>query len=133
MEIGKKLGFETADVLLWEILKANSKVNRHNPTPAENILWQLLRNNSTGHKIRRQHAIDGYIADFVCLGKGLVIEVDGDYHLYTQEQDQLRTAILNEKGFDVIRFSNNDVITKPQSVFINIKAKLDAQPNRTLT
>ena len=51
-------GYETADPILWKILKDNSQSNRKNPTEAENILWQALRNSQTGFKIRRQHAID---------------------------------------------------------------------------
>jgi very-short-patch-repair endonuclease len=100
-------GFETADIILWEVLKQYSKTSRQHPTEAENMMWQLLRNNKTGYKIRRQHAIDGYSADFVCLGKGFVIEVDGGYHLLTKEQDDLRTLVLNESGFDVLRFTND--------------------------
>ncbi|QEC78137.1 endonuclease domain-containing protein [Mucilaginibacter ginsenosidivorax] len=125
-------GFETSDLILWEILKENSKTNRRHPTEAENVMWQLLRNNKKGYKIRRQHAIDGYIADFVCLGKGLVIEVDGGYLLFTKEQDDLRTAVLNELGFDVIRFTNDQVLRYPQNVFLNIKEVLDKQPNRKI-
>ncbi|EHQ25252.1 leucine--tRNA ligase [Mucilaginibacter paludis] len=125
-------GYETADKNLWEILKANSRSNRQNLTEAENILWQLLRNNQSGYKIRRQHPIDGYIADFVCLGKGLVIEVDGGYHIETQEQDELRTKVLNDWGFDVIRFSNNEVLSNPEDVVKAIKTKLDKQADRKI-
>jgi methylmalonyl-CoA mutase len=126
----KKHGYETADISLWEVLKANSQSNRKKPTEAENILWQQLRNNQTGYKIRRQHAIDGYITDFVCLGKGLVIEVDGGYHELTKEQDDLRTNILNAEGFKVIRFSNDEVIRNTQKVIETIKQTLTKQPER---
>ena len=125
-------GFETAELILWNVLKQNSKTNRQHPTEAENIMWQLLRNNKTGYKIRRQHAIDGYIADFVCLGKGLIIEIDGGYHLFTKEQDDLRTLVLNELGFNVIRFTNDQVLTNPQNVFLKIKETLDKQPDRKI-
>jgi methylmalonyl-CoA mutase len=126
----KEFGYETADLRFWELLKDNSKANRKNPTQAENILWQHLRNNQTGFKIRRQHAIDGYIADFVCLSKGLVIEVDGGYHQLTTEQDEVRTQVLNDKGFDVIRFTNEDVLNNTAVVINTIKDKLTIQPNR---
>jgi leucyl-tRNA synthetase len=129
-EGAKRQGFETADITLWEALKENSKANRQNPTEAEAILWELFRNSNTGHKIRRQHAIDGYIADFVCLGKGLVIEVDGGYHDFTKEQDELRTFVLNSEGFDVICFTNDEVIRNPQIVVQKVKEKLDNQPDR---
>ncbi|HWZ16606.1 MAG TPA: methylmalonyl-CoA mutase family protein [Mucilaginibacter sp.] len=132
-EGAKRLGYETADLLLWELLKENSRNNRHNPTDAENILWQHLRNNQTGFKIRRQHAIDGYIADFVCLPKGLVIEVDGGYHQFTKEQDEIRTSVLNNEGFEVLRFTNNEVINKTKNVVQSITKALINQPERKIT
>ncbi|MFD0765916.1 methylmalonyl-CoA mutase family protein [Mucilaginibacter lutimaris] len=126
----KRFGFETADLKIWDILKGNSKDNRQNPTEAENLLWLLLRNNKIGFKIRRQHAIDGYIADFVCLPKGLVIEIDGGYHNYTTEQDKVRTRVLNDEGFDVIRFTNDEVLNNTQKVLEEIKARLNIQTDR---
>ena len=130
---GDRPGYATADPKLWETLKINSRENRQNQTEAEDLLWQHLRNNQTGYKIRRQHAIDGYIADFVCLQKGLVIEVDGGYHLETQEQDEIRTQVLNELGFEVIRFTNDEVIADINQVVKKIKLKLDSQPERYLS
>jgi methylmalonyl-CoA mutase len=129
-ERAKKQGYETADPVLWETLKANSKANRQNSTEAENLLWQQLRNNQTGYKIRRQHPIDGYIADFVCIPKGLVVEIDGDYHKITKEQDDLRTKVLNGEGFEVIRFTNDEVIKNAQKVIEKIKQVLTKQPDR---
>jgi methylmalonyl-CoA mutase len=126
----KRFGYETADLALWEVLKGNAKANRQNQTEAENILWQYLRNNQTGFKIRRQHTIDGYIADFVCLPKGLVIEVDGGYHDFTKEQDEIRTRILNDEGFKVIRFTNNEVINNITGVVKAITQALTKQPER---
>jgi leucyl-tRNA synthetase len=125
-------GFETADPTKWEMLKSNSRSNRQVPTEAENLLWQQLRNNQIGYKIRRQHPINGYIADFVCLGKGLVIEIDGGYHNdeLTKEDDAFRTSILNNKGFEVIRFTNDEVIRTSQQVIQTIKTKLDSQEDR---
>jgi methylmalonyl-CoA mutase cobalamin-binding domain/chain len=128
----KKFGYETGDSRIWEILKANSRENRQNQTETENILWRLLRNNQTGYKVRRQHAIDGYIADFVCLSKGLVIEIDGGYHQLTQEEDKIRTLVLNNEGFDVIRFSNDEVINEAQKVVKTIKQTLDNQSEREI-
>jgi len=127
-----RFGYETGDSKIGETLKANSRENRKNQTEAENVLWQFLRNNNTGYKIRRQHAIDGYIADFVCLPKGLVIEVDGGYHNLIQEDDEVRTQVLNAEGFDVIRFSNDEVLQNPQRIFAIIKQALDDQPDRKI-
>ncbi len=129
----RPFGYVTANSKIWETLKANSKENRQNPTEAENILWQLLRNNQTGYKIMRQHAIDSYITDFVCLLKGLVIEVDGGYHQLTAEQDEVRTQVLNNEGFDIIRFTNDEVLNDAQKVVDAIKKKLAGQPDRNLS
>jgi methylmalonyl-CoA mutase len=126
-------GFYTADTKIWKALKGNSIANRQSPTEAENKLWQLLRNSQTGYKIRRQHAIDGYIADFVCLPKGLVVEIDGGYHKFTSEEDRVRTWVLNREGFDVIRFTNDEVLNNSQRVISKIQNILNKQPDRSLT
>jgi methylmalonyl-CoA mutase cobalamin-binding domain/chain len=128
----KGYGYETADIKIWATLKANSRENRQNLTEAENTLWQHLRNNQTGFKIRRQHAIDGYIADFVCIPKGLVIEIDGGYHIATKEEDHVRTTVLNNEGFDVIRFTNEEVLTDVSKVVKIIKQTLNNQPDRII-
>ena len=118
-------GFETSKKSYWHILKEFSKENRQNPTEAEAILWGELRNNKLGYKIRRQHAIKIFVADFVCLDKRLVIEVDGDYHLNNKEYDTARTAFLKEEGFTVIRFTNEEVKMNLSKVLSDIKSSLD--------
>ncbi len=128
----KRFGYETGDLKIWETLKTNSRENRKNATEAEDTLWRLLRNKHTGYKIRRQHAIDGYIADFVCLSKGLVIEVDGGYHQTTTEEDEVRTMVLNNEGFDVVRFTNDEVINDAQRVVQVISDILTKQPDRKI-
>jgi leucyl-tRNA synthetase len=123
---------ETADSALYEQLKDFSSDNRKNPTEAEDVLWQLLRNNQTGYKIRRQHAIDTYIADFVSLQKGLVIELDGHHHKLNNEADDIRTEALNHFGFTVIRFTNDEILNNSQKVAAEIKDKLNSLPDRDL-
>ena len=113
-------------------MKANSIEGRQNPTEAEDVLWQHLRNKQTGQKIRRQHAIDGYIADFVSLSKGLVIEVDGGYHNFTIEQDEIRTQVLKGYGFHVIRFTNEEVLSNVKKVIEQITTSLKSQPERNV-
>ncbi|MGI8582212.1 MAG: DUF559 domain-containing protein, partial [Chitinophagaceae bacterium] len=88
----------------------NAKRMRKEYTEAENILWQHLRGNQLNIKFLRQHPIDSYIVDFVCLQKKLIIEIDGGYH-ETQEQKELddeRTSILTDTGFSIIRFKNKE-------------------------
>ena len=72
---------------------------RRAPTPAENKLWQALRNGKVGgFEFRRQHAISRYIADFACTSLGLVIELDGSVHETQQEQDAERQSWLEGQG-----------------------------------
>jgi RNase H-fold protein (predicted Holliday junction resolvase) len=73
--------YHTADPVVYGLLKEFVKENRSNPTEAENILWQILRGKKLdGYKFRRQHIIGSFIADFVCISKKLIIEVDGLIH-----------------------------------------------------
>ena len=103
-----------------------AKLNRKNYTEAENILWQELRNNKLGEKFRRQHPIKNYIADFICLQKALIIEADGGYHESEEQKqaDDNRERILNEIGFTVLRFTNEEIITTPKSVLQKISEVL---------
>ncbi len=131
-ERGNERSYKTADPAVWDILKVHSRQHRKNSTEAEEILWQHLRNSSIAYKIRRQHAIGTYIADFICLKKGLIIEVDGGYHTEIKDQDELRSEALNNLGFEVIRFSNEQVISNPTGITEIIKEKLNTQPDRIL-
>ncbi len=65
-----------------------------------------------GVHFRRQHPICGYIPDFVSLRNLLIIEVDGGYHLEGEqpEKDAERSQWLNEAGFEVLRFTNEEVL-----------------------
>jgi very-short-patch-repair endonuclease len=86
-------------------------------TPAEEHLWQRIRRkNLHNYKFRRQHPIDRFIVDFYCAEAFLVIEVDGDIHEYTQEQDALRQAFLESLGLRVLRFSNGDIMKHTDAV-----------------
>ena len=107
-----------------------AKENRNQPTEAEKTLWIQLRGKKlSGYKFRQQHLIGDYIADFVCLSKSLVVEVDGGYHNETKAYDEERTQFLNKKGFEVIRFKNEDVIGNIDEVLDQIKTKLDQLPS----
>src|SRR5687768_11406422 len=90
---------------LWEKLKPLARQMRREPTFAENALWQHLRGRKTaGAKFRRQHAIDRFIVDFFCHEARLIIEVDGQIHDYTPEEDSIRQAFLEACDYIVIRF-----------------------------
>ncbi len=121
---GKISPFRTAHPDIYQILKNNAVNNRKNPTDAETLLWQCIRDRQLGLKFRRQHAIGDYIADFICLEISLIIEVDGEYHNIEeqQEKDTIRTEFLNEQGFYVLRFTNEEVINRTEWVLKSIIA-----------
>lgn len=108
-------------------LKIKSKEMRKNPTEAERIMWEILRKNSFGLKFRRQHIIGNYIVDFINLDTKLVIEIDGGYHQEENqiEYDEFRTEFLNKKDFNVIRFSNDQVLKDYDSVITRIQIALN--------
>jgi very-short-patch-repair endonuclease len=93
------------------LILAHAREMRHPQTPAEAALWRSLRNRQFRYKFRRQHPIDRFIPDFYCAEAKLLIEVDGASHLEPAqiEYDQLRTEYLEELGYKVIRFTNDEV------------------------
>lgn len=96
----------------------HARANRKQSTEAEAKLWEVLRNHQSGYKFRRQHPVENFIVDFVCLEKKLIIEVDVDYH-YDKEQkkyDACRTTVLEEKKFSILRFTNEEVLLDPYKV-----------------
>lgn len=123
----ESFGYETADPMLYERLKEFVRSNRSNLTEAENILWQSLRGKKLeNYKFRRQHIIGPFIADFVCLKSRLIIEVDGLIHQLPEniDSDRERSLWLYGKGFDVIRFTNNQVIHQTAEVLETILRRL---------
>lgn len=90
---------------------ARAREMRQPQTPAEATLWRILRNRQTGFKFRRQHPIDRFIIDFYCADARMLIEIDGESHFEPkqQEYDKARTEYLEELGYKVIRFTNDDV------------------------
>jgi very-short-patch-repair endonuclease len=121
-----KPGYITANPKNYLLIKEIRDSLKNNPTQAEKLLWLYLKNKKTGYKIRRQHIIDDFIVDFVCLNKKVVIEVDGKIHLNQKEYDELRTARLNELEFRVIRFENEEVFLNPDKVANQIKFILES-------
>lgn len=102
-------------------LKSNARSLRKNMTKAEACLWKyvLSKRRVKGYQFRRQRPIDRYIADFACLPLKLVIEVDGITHTYEEvaKNDVIRQARLEELGFKVIRFTDDEVLTNIQAVY----------------
>lgn len=90
---------------------------RNTPTDAESRLWRHLRHRQiNGCKFRRQHPFGDFILDFVCLEHKIVVEVDGGQHASQLDYDEKRTRFLENAGFIVLRFWNNDVFENIEGV-----------------
>ena len=100
-------------------MKSSTKARslRNNLTDSENKLWSHLRRRQINEsRFRRQHPIGKFIVDFVCLEKKIVIEIDGVQHNENIDYDLKRTKWLEDEGYKVIRFWNNEVLKNIESV-----------------
>ena len=123
----RRLCFHATEKEYWSKIDF-ARSNRREMTPAEKALWKQIRKQQIdGHRFRRQHIITKYIVDFVCLKKRLIVEVDGGYHHEGDqpERDEKRRAELLEKGFDMIRFTNEQVLGDMPSVLKALRARLN--------
>jgi very-short-patch-repair endonuclease len=122
----------------WKIssrLRSNARALRKNSTDAERILWSELRDHRlNGASFRRQVPIGNYIADFICHAAKLVIELDGGQHFSDRSEaaDAARSAVIEAKGFQVLRFGNHDVMTNRAGA-LEIIAAAVAERAPTLT
>ena len=102
----------------YGLLKEYARENRNNMTLGEKALWSSLRHKFLGHRFYRQYIIADYIVDFLCHEGGVIIEVDGGYHSEPRqaEDDELRTQRLEQLGFHVLRFSNEEILENIEDV-----------------
>ena len=95
---------------------------RKNKTDVEQLVWKYLRNRQQyNYKFRRQFPIEPYIVDFACLELKLIIELDGGQHANRINYDDQRSLFLEQRGFKVIRFWNNDVTENTEGVLEAIR------------
>ena len=105
-----------------------SRELRSRQTKAESLIWNVLRaKRLAGLKFRRQHPIGPYFVDFACVEKDVVVELDGGYHDVQYEQDRQRQAVLESEGWQVIRFSNEDVLADAEAVAISIARQIGVE------
>lgn len=99
---------------------------RQNSTPAENILWEAVRNRKLGEKFLRQYSIDGFVLDFFCPQYKLAIELEGGIHNTKQSKiyDEHRFRYLMEFGIRIIRLSNDEIINNLGPSLLLIKKSL---------
>ncbi len=119
--------YKTGNPELYKTLHDRAISMRKSPTKAEAILWEQLKGDKLENAhFRRQHLIEEFIVDFVCLKLNLIVEVDCEIH-NTKENaayDERRSKLLNQAGFNVIRFSNNEVLNNIKDVLEKIKKEL---------
>ena len=104
---------------------------RRQMTDAELALWSHLRRRQLhGLQFRKQVPIGSYVADFACLAINLVIEVDGGQHSWRATADLKRTKWFEARGYRVLRFWNNDVLSNIEGVLAVIEGSLHSPPPR---
>ena len=120
--------YETADDMEYELLKNNAIHNRQYATEAERLLWHYLKEKKIEYKFRRQHIVGEYITDFINLKHKLIIEVDGKYHQEVEQvkKDAQRTQYLEQKGYIVISFANEEIFNHMEDVIKKIKETIMA-------
>ncbi len=111
-------------------LKHKARALRRNQTETEKRLWRSLRGGALlGYKFRRQQPLGVYITDFCCLERRLVVELDGSQHATQRLKDQRRTQFMEQEGFRVIRFWDNEVFENITGVLETILKHLEAPPH----
>lgn len=109
----------------WGQLKPLARTMRHEPTEAEEALWQALRNRKVDNaKFRRQYSIGPFVVDFYCVEVKLVVEVDGGIHDHQQATDQTRQSFLEAQGMTVLRFRNEEILNTIEHVLACIREAL---------
>jgi len=102
----------------------NARELRQSQTDAEKVMWHHLKaKRFHGLKFKRQHPVGPFIADFICIEAGLIVEIDGSQHCENAKDEQ-RTAFLNKQGYQVVRFWNNDVLKNTEAVLSSLSLTL---------
>ena len=77
---------------------------RQNLSKAEAVLWDELKNKKGAAKFRKKYTIGAFLVDYVCLAKNIIIEFSG------KEDEAARTTYFTNEGFNIVHFSNEEVI-----------------------
>jgi very-short-patch-repair endonuclease len=127
-----KRPYQTARPGLWGKLGIVAKGMRHKPTAAESRLWQQVRGDKLGANFRRQHVIDRFVVDYVCLSAQLIVEVDGGIHRDPDQAayDAERTQGLAALGYRLVRYPNEQVLGDMTTVLKDLRAKLAEKSGR---
>ena len=126
-----KRGGGGAPRVLWPEVALARKLRRTMSYP-EVLLWQRLRGKFTGLKFRKQHPVGPYVADFCCLDRRLIVEVDGAIHedAHQSPADAERNRFMQDNGFRVFRVAATDVKREMDAVIAAIIAHAEAPLHR---
>jgi len=118
-----------------QVLLERAKAMRRVATAPEQRLWLELRaKRFAGAKFRRQVVVGSCIVDFACrTPRMVVIEVDGDTHATSADHDAARSRFLESRGYRVIRFTNNDIMTNLDGVLQALELFLGLPLSPTLS
>jgi BirA family biotin operon repressor/biotin-[acetyl-CoA-carboxylase] ligase len=104
---------------------ARARALRREATPAERAVWVFLARSQLGAKFSRQMPVGPFFADFLCRDLALVVELDGFSHDVAPERDTRRDAWMAERGFTVLRFTNDDVLGNVEGVASAIRLEVE--------
>jgi very-short-patch-repair endonuclease len=104
---------------------------RRKPVVTEKLFWSEVRDRKLGgFKFKRQYLIGPYIADFVCVEKKLIVELDGKLHDERVGYDDARDTFLERQGFRVMRFKNDEFLKDVGIVLATIRHELESPSPR---
>ena len=115
---------ESPSAILHRKSTIKARTLRHDQTKAESVFWSHVKAKQfLGLKFKRQFPVGEYIADFICIEKKIIVEIDGGQHC-ENSKDLERTKYLNNMGYEVIRFWNNDVLGNIEGVLHTLSLTL---------
>ena len=93
-------------------------------------LWRILQTRPSGVKLRRQHPVGGYVADFYCAKRRLIVEIDGISHDMGErpERDAQRNEWMQSCGMEVMRISASDVLRDPEGLAASLVGLCSGAP-----
>jgi very-short-patch-repair endonuclease len=107
--------------------RSRARDMRRKPPAMEKLLWSEVRDRKLGgHKFKRQYLIGRYIADFACVEKKFVVELDGPHHAATGSYDMARDEYLQSQGWQVMRLRNEALAGDVATVLLAIRFALDS-------
>ena len=91
---------------------------RQNLSKAETTLWNELKNKKGASKFRKKYTIGTFLVDYVCIAKNIIVEFSG------KEDEAARTTYFTNEGFNVVRFTNEEVLENVLKVVATINTAI---------